>query len=116
MSGKVVASEPKGNRACGAPRNSANGVTVRPLDPSAQMTTQNVDSAYTEPAVGVVAPRPYDYGYGYAYDGYDPYGFYGYSPFYYPSIGFYGRGGYGRGFVGHGSIGRGSIGRGRGRR
>jgi hypothetical protein len=114
VSGKVVASEPKGHRACGAPRTAAggnNGVTVRPINPDAEMTSAPADSAYAQPEVVVVAPRPYDYYYPYSYG---PYGYYGYSPFYYPYVGFYGRvglGGYGRGI-----IGRGPGGRGRGRR
>jgi hypothetical protein len=100
VGGKVVASEPKGNRACTA-RN-GTGVSVRPLDQNESTSVQPADSAYSSPAV-VVYGRPYDY-----YDYWYPY--YGYSPFYYPSVGFYYRGGFGRGF------GRGPVFRGRGRR
>jgi hypothetical protein len=112
VSGKVVASEAKGHRACAAPRNarantnnSNNDVSVRPIDPNAEMNTAPADSGYAQPEVVVVAPRPYDY-YGY---GYYPYGYYGYSPFYYPSIGVRvgGFGGFGRGFSGRGRGGRG---------
>jgi hypothetical protein len=110
VSGKVVASEAKGHRACGAARNArTNGdVSVRPIDPNAEMSTAApADSAYTEPAVVVVAPQPYYYDSFYGYP-YYPYGYYGYSPFYYPSVGVrVGFGGYGRGFVGRGRGGRG---------
>ena len=110
VSGKVVASEPKGNRACGAARNSRGGnndVSVRPIEPSADMNTAPADAAYSEPAVVVVAPRPYYYDSFYPY-GYYPYGYYGYSPYYYPSIGLrVGFGGYGRGFGVRGGRGRG---------
>jgi hypothetical protein len=112
VGGKVVASEAKGHRACGAPRNAranSNDVTVRPINPDAEMTTTApADSAYTEPAVVVVAPRPYYYDsyYGYPYYPYYSYGFYGYSPYYYPSVGVrVGFGGFGRGF-GRGGRGR----------
>lgn len=111
VSGRIVASEPKGNLACGAPRNSRaggnNDVSVRPIDPSAEMTTTQADSAYSEPAVVVVDRRPY-YDSFYRY-GYDPYGYYSYSPYYYGSIGVRvgGFGGFGRGFVGRGRVGRG---------
>jgi hypothetical protein len=104
VGGKVVASEPKGNRACGAAQNSG-GVTVRPLDQNAQAAAQPMDSAYAAAPVVVYAPPPaYDY-YPYAY-GYYPYGYgyFGYAPYYYPSIGIYGRGFVGRvgGFRGRG--------------
>jgi hypothetical protein len=115
VGGKVVASEPKGNRACGAPRNgngggNSNNVSVRPINPNESTATLPADSAYTEEKV-VVYGSPYDgyYPYGYAY-GYAPYGYYGYSPFFYPSVSIYSRGGFGGGF------GRGFGGRGRGRR
>jgi hypothetical protein len=112
VGGKVVASEPKGNRACGAPQNNGNngGVSVRPLDPNAQTTAQQSDTEYSQPAVVVVAPRAYDYYDWYYPYGYYPYGYYGYSPYYYPSVGIYSRGGFG------GGIGGGAGGRGRGRR
>ncbi len=114
VGGKVVASEPKGNRPCGAPRRGAsnNGVSVRPIDPDAEMSAQPADSAYTQPAVVVVADRPY-YDDFYPY-GYYPYQYYGYSPFFYGGVGV--RFG-GRGFVGgRGFGGRGPVGRGRGHR
>lgn len=108
VSGKVVASEPKGHRACAATRNARpnnnNDVSVRPIDPDAEMNTAPADTGYSQPAVVVVAPRPYYYDYGYY-----PYGYYGYSPYYYPSIGVRigGFGGFGRGFVGRGRAGGG---------
>jgi hypothetical protein len=102
VGGKVVASEPKGNRACGAARNGGNGVTVRPLDESTAAAPQTVDSTYSAAPVVVYAQPDY-YPYGYYY----PYAYYGYSPFFYPSIGIYG--GYRGGF-------RGPVFRGRGRR
>lgn len=116
VGGKVVASEAKGHRACGAPRNARaststnNDVSVRPINPDAEMTTAPADSGYTEPAVVVVAPRPYYYDSFYGYP-YYPYGYYGYSPYYYPSIGVRFGGGYRGGFGG-----RGRVGGGRGRR
>jgi len=100
VNGKVVASEPKGNRPCGAPPN-AGGVSVRPIDPNAQAATaQPLDSGYTQPPVVVYAPPAYDY-YPYAYYpyGYYPYAYYGYGPFFYPSISIYSRGGFRRGPV-----------------
>jgi hypothetical protein len=108
VSGKVVASEAKGHRACGAPRNARastnnNDVSVRPINANAEMSTVVADSGSVQPEVVVVAPRPYYDSY-YPY-GYYPYGFYGYSPYYYPSVGvrFGGFGGFGRGFGrGHG--------------
>jgi hypothetical protein len=89
VGGKVVASEPKGNRPCGGSvRN--GGVTVRPIDQNEAAAAQPVDSGYTAPPVVVYAP-PYDsYPYGYYPYGY-PYSYYGYSPFFYPSISIYGR-------------------------
>ena len=109
VSGKVVASEPKGNRPCGAARNN-NGVIVRPIDPNESTAAQPVDSGYSQPPVVVYAPpRPYyDY---YPYDYYYPYSYYGYSPYFYPSVAIYARGGFGRG-----GFGRGASGRGRGHR
>ncbi len=104
VGGKVVASEPKGNRACGSTQS--NGVTVRSLDQSAQMATQPGDSAASA-AVVVYAPTPYGYDY-YPY-GYYPY-YYGYAPYFYPSVVV--RGGIGRGFGGF----RGGRVGGRGRR
>jgi hypothetical protein len=107
VNGKVVASEPKGNRACGASRG--NGVNVRPLDQSAETSAQPYDSAtYTGAPVVVYGQQaPYYDTYPYPY----PYAYYGYSPFFYPSFGIYGRFGIGgRGFV------RGPVFRGRGRR
>jgi hypothetical protein len=114
VAGKVVASEPKGNRPCGAARNgtySNNGVNVRPIDPDAAVAAQPGDTAYVAPEVVIAGPRPY-------YDDYYPYGYYpypyyyGYSPFLYGSIGIRGRG-----FIGgRGFVGRGGVGRGRGRR
>jgi hypothetical protein len=108
VGGKVVASEPKGNRPCGAPRSGTynnNGVNVRPIDPD-MAAAAPADTAYVAPEVVIAAPRPYydDY---YAY-GYYPYPYYGYSPFFYGGIGYRGYVGVGgRGFVGHGGIGRG---------
>ena len=109
VGGKVVASEPKGNRACTA-RN-GTGVSVRPLDRSEAASAQPEDTTYSSPAV-VVYGRPYDY-----YDDWygSPYGYYGYSPFFYPSVGIYSRGGFGR-FGGVGGFGRGFGGRGPGGR
>jgi hypothetical protein len=95
VGGKVVASEPKGNRACAGSRNSgnSNGVTVRPINPNESASAQQMDTAYaatsSQPAVVVVAPGPYDYYYPYSYY---PYSYYGFSPYFYPSIGIYGRG------------------------
>jgi hypothetical protein len=110
VAGKVVASEPKGNRPCaGSPKNA--GVTVRPIDPNESAEAQPVDSGYVAQPV-VVYARPYDsYPYGYYPYGYYP-GYYGYSPYFYPSISFYGgiRGG---GFRGGGVRGGGMRGRGR---
>lgn len=113
VGGKVVASEPKGNRACAA-RN-GNGVSVRPLDQNESTAAQPQDTVYSAPPVVVYGTPYYDYGY---WDPY-PYAYWGYSPFFYPSVGIYARGGfggYGRGFVGRGGIGRGAVGRGRGHR
>jgi len=107
VGGKVVASEPKGHRACGAARtarpNNSSDVSVRPIDPNTEMNTAQVDSGYAQPEIVVAAPRPYYYDSFYPY-GYYPYGFYGYSPYYYPSIGVRigGFGGFGRGFGGRG--------------
>lgn len=91
VGGKIVASEPKGNRACNAPRNSARA-TVRPVDPDETAAAQPADSSYNAPPV-VVYASPYDYYSPY----YDPYPYYGYDPFFYPTIGFYG-GFYGGGY------------------
>jgi hypothetical protein len=109
VGGKVVASEPKGNRPCGAARNgtySNDGVNVRPLDPQ-MATAAPADTAYVAPEIVTYGP---------AYDSYYPYGvypypyYYGYSPYFYGGIGF-------RGYIGgRGFVGRGSVGRGRGRR
>jgi hypothetical protein len=108
VSGKVVASEPKGSRPCAGTQD-RRGVTVRPIDPNESTAGQPVDSDYTQQPVVIYAPRPYDdYYYPYSYY---PYGYYGYSPFYYPSISIYSRGGFGRG-----GGGRSPGGRGRGRR
>jgi hypothetical protein len=87
VNGKVVASEPKGNRACGAPQG--NGVNVHPLNQGEQTAAQPGDSAYTNAAVVVYGQPPYYYPDYYPY--YYPYGYYGYSPFFYPAFGFYGR-------------------------
>jgi hypothetical protein len=98
VSGKMVASEPKGNRPCAASQNNG-GVTVRPIEPYGATAAQPADPGYTEPQVVVSAPPPYyDYTpYGYYPYAYYPYGSYGFSPFYYPSISIYG--GYRRGGV-----------------
>ncbi len=99
VSGKVVASEPKGNRACGSSnRMNNNGVTVRPLDQSASTAAQSADTTYSQEAVVVYAHPDY-YPYGYY-----PYAYYGYSPFFYPSVGIYSRGfgGFRGGFRGRG--------------
>ena len=100
VSGKVVASEPKGSRPCGAPQNSG-GVTVRPIDPNANESTsvQPVDPGYSAPPVVVYASPAYDY---------YPYDYYGYSPFFYPSVGYYGGGYYG-GYYGGGYRGFGGY-------
>lgn len=117
VNGKVVASEPKGNRACAA--LPGNDVTAQPLDQSAETSAQPVDSGYTAPPVVVYAqPGPY---YGYDYYPYYPYpyAYYGYSPFFYPSVSIYGGfgRGIGRGGFGHGGVVRGPTFRGgRGRR
>lgn len=110
VGGKVVASEPKGDRACAS--SQASGVTVRPLSQAqAQQTTaQPGDSTYTAAPVVVYAPNPYAYDY-YPYS-YYPYSYYGYAPFYYPSVVIRGGGGFGRGFGGF----RGGRGGGHGRR
>lgn len=110
VGGKVVASEPKGNRACTS-RNGA-GVSVRPLDQNESTSAQPADTTYSSPAVVVYGRQ-----YGYYDDWYPyPYGYYGYSPFFYPSVSIYARGGFGRiGGFGRGFGGRGPVGRGRGR-
>lgn len=93
VAGKVVASEPKGNRACAANGNAqGNGsVAVRPLDQAAAPdAAEQVDPAYSAAPVVVYAEPPYYYPYAY-------YG--GFYPYYYPSFGFYGFGGYRGGFV-----------------
>ncbi len=87
VNGKVVASEPKGNRACGAAQG--NGVNARPMNQDAQSAAQPGDSAYTNAAVVVYGQPPYYYPDYYPY--YYPYGYYGYGPYFYPSFGFYGR-------------------------
>ncbi len=100
VAGKVVASEPKGNRACAAGGNSqGNGsVAVRPLDQAAAPdAAEQVDPAYSAAPVVVYADPPYYY-YPYAYYG-------GFYPYYYPSFSFYGFGGFRGGFV-RGGIGR----------
>ena len=107
VSGKVVASEPKGNRACkGAPQNSS-GVVVRPLNANSNEVAamETTEPEYRSPPVVVYADRDYYY---------SPYSYYpGYYGWGYPSISFYGRFG---GFGGRtGGIGRGRP-RGRGRR
>jgi hypothetical protein len=113
VGGKVVASEPKGNRPCAGSRN-ASGVTVRPIDQNAPMAAQPADSGYSAPPVVVYAP-PYDYyPYGYYPYGYYGYPYYGYSPFFYPSVSIYGGFRVG-GFRGGGFRGGGFRG-GRGRR
>ncbi len=121
VSGKVVASEAKGNLACkgGAPNN--DGVAVRSLDAnnSDAAMAEAVEPGYNAAPV-VVYARP-DYYYPYSYYPYS----YGWG---YPSLSFYSRGGFG-GFGGRvGPIGRGrptggrptggrpTGGRGRGRR
>jgi hypothetical protein len=106
VGGKVVASEPKGNRACGTSQG-YGGTTVRPLDQGGATAAQPVDSGYTAPPVVVYAQQPYDY-YGYPYD-YYPYSYYGYSPFYYPSFSFYGGGFYGGRYYGGGYRGGGGL-------
>ena len=109
VSGKVVATEPKGNRACRGAAQNSDGVVVRPLD---QTNSADMASAETtEP--GYSAPPVVVYGdyYPYYYPSY--YGYYGYG---YPSYGFGTRIGIGFG-RGIGGIGRGRpVGRGRGRR
>ncbi|MFI5231193.1 MAG: hypothetical protein ACHQSE_01650 [Gemmatimonadales bacterium] len=106
VNGKVVASEPKGNVPCGAPR--ASGVNVRPTSQSDQTATQPGDSVYSPAPVVVYAQPPYYYPDYYPY--YYPYAYYGYSPFFYPSFGFRGRtfirGGGFRGPVARGGRGR----------
>jgi hypothetical protein len=107
VGGKVVASEPKGNRACPAANRAAgSGVTVQQIAPDESTAAQPVDPGYSQPAVVVLAQpdyySPYDY---------DPYSYYDYSPFFYPSVGIYGGGfgrGFGRGFRGSG-FGRGGF-------
>ena len=101
VGGKVVASEPKGNRACGARANNS-GVTVRPLDESTAAAPQQIDSTYSAAPVVVYAQPDY-----YPYDYYYPYSYWGYSPYFYPSVGIYG--GY-RGYV-RGPVFRGGRGR-----
>ena len=110
VGGKVVASEPKGNRPCAASQ-STPGITVRPIEPYGATAAQPADAGYTQPAVVVYAPPSYNdyyypYGYPYAYYPYSyyPYSYYGASPFYYPSMSIYG------GYM------RGRVFRGRGRR
>ena len=113
VGGKIVASEPKGNRAC-AGSQSNGGVSVRPIQPNESTAAQPADSEYTAPPVVVSAP-PYDY-YPYGYYPYDYYGYpyYGYSPYFYPSIGIYGGGFYRGGFFGGGMRGGGMRGGGGG--
>jgi hypothetical protein len=106
VGGKVVASEPKGNRPCAASQNTG-GVTVRPIEPYGATAAQPADAGYMQPPVVVYASPAYnDYYYPYGYYPYAsyPYSYYGLSPFYYPSISIYG------GFR------RGPVFRGRGRR
>ena len=86
VNGRVVASEPKGNRPCAA---AGNGVSVQPVNQSAQTATQPGDSTYSAAPVVVYAQPPYYYPDYYPY--YYPYPYYGYGPFFYPSFGFYGR-------------------------
>jgi hypothetical protein len=96
VGGKVVASEAKGNRACGASGSGqGNGsVAVRPLDQSAVPDANGqADTGYSAPPVVVYAQPDYSY-YPYAYGG-----FYPYYPYYYPSFGFYAFGGYRGGFI-----------------
>jgi hypothetical protein len=104
VSGKVVASEPKGNRPCGGTPDN-RGVSVRPLEPN-QAAAQSADSGYAEPPVVIYAPRPYYYDYYYPY-AYYRYPYYGFSPFFYPSVSIYARGGYGRVAIPRGPVGRG---------
>jgi hypothetical protein len=107
VGGKVVASEPKGNRPCAGSGNAQNSgaVVVRPLDQTqATGATQQIDPTYSAPPV-VVYAQPPDYYYPYAYGGFYPY----YS---YPSVGFYGYGGYGYGGYGYGGYARGGFGHG----
>jgi len=93
VSGKVVASEPKGNRPCaGTPGNGT--VTVRPIAPNESTAAEPVDSAYAQAPVVVYAQPQYGY-YPYGYYPYAYYPYYGYSPFYYPS-------GYGNVYIGGG--------------
>jgi hypothetical protein len=104
VGGKVVASEPKGNRACIGRGNAPNGdVVVRPLDQAqAAATAEGIDPTYSAPPV-VVYAQP---------DSYYPYAFGGFYPYsYYPSVGFYGFGGYGFGGYARGGFGHGGIGR-----
>jgi hypothetical protein len=106
VNGKVVASEPKGNRACGAAQG--NGVNVQALNQDAETSAAPADSGYSAPPV-VVYAQPGSY-YGddyYPYYPYSPYAYYGYSPFLYPSIGFYG--GFGRGYGYGGGIRGGGV-------
>ena len=105
VGGKVVASEPKGNRACKGTAQTNGDVSVRPLDANDDMTAapQVVEPGYSSAPVVVYAAPDYYYPYPYY-----PYSYYGWG---YPTIGFYGRVGFGRGI---GGIGRGRpIGRGR---
>jgi hypothetical protein len=112
--GKVVASEPKGNRACNGTAAQGNGtVSVRPLDQSDNAAVAVAPQAETAAPV-VVYPDPYDY---YDYNDYYPYPYYGYYP--YAGFSIYGRAPLGHGFGRVGGFGRGGIGRaggGRGRR
>jgi hypothetical protein len=104
VSGKVVASEPKGNRACQNTPASSNGVVVRPLDPNANTQTaqpETVDGGTTSSAPVVVYADPYYYPYGWY-----PYPYYGYG-WGYPTFGVYTRIGFGGGRVAGRGFGRG---------
>jgi hypothetical protein len=118
VGGKVVASEPKGNRACAASGSAQNGggVVVRRLDQSGANTpagSEQIDPAYSAPPVVVYAPQstyydawPYDGYYGY----YDPsFGYYGFGAYSYGNGGYRGGGGGYRG--GGGRVGGGGGGR-----
>jgi len=96
VGGKVVASEPKGNRSCAASGSAQNGggVIVRHLDQSGASTpvgSEQIDPAYSAPPVVVYAPQSTYY---------DPWAYYGYYGYYGSSFGYYGLGGYGYGYGG----------------
>ena len=114
VGGKIVASEPKGNRPC-AGSQSDGGVSVRPIQPNESTAAQPADSGVQRRRRSSCTRRRTtttrtdttrtDY-YGYPY--------YGYSPFFYPSIAIYGGGFYRGGFLGGGMRGGGVRGGGGG--